>query len=149
MNEGMIKVLPAFNDLIETMITMETITYEYGHGIDEFGDREVVDVSRKYKVLLQVPRITFMDWVETLCSLKNNGVSTTHLYTKQIVSYKPHDSDVWGYFDDVRGNLLTNGSYRMDKVRIFVYFIKEFNYYVVLRLLSHHDQVTYTTTKSD
>ncbi|MFB5268123.1 hypothetical protein ACE41H_15250 [Paenibacillus enshidis] len=137
-------LLPPLNEGVKVTFTMETFNYEYGSELDDYGDREVVDVSREFSIQAVVPKISFLDWIETLCSLRNNQVTTTHLYTKQIIPYTPDDSAVWAYFNQVKGNLLTNG-YRYDnqyKVRIYMYFIEEFNYFVLLRLLTHHDKVT-------
>lgn len=143
MENPLLYVLPPFIEEVETHFTMETINYEYGASINEYGDREVVDVSREFEVCVTIPKISFLDWVETLCSLHKFAVETEHLYTKQIIPYTPHDSPVWGYFYEVRGNLLFYGQTYLDqdKVRIYMYFIEDFNYYVLLRLLSHHDKL--------
>lgn len=147
MNVPKLNILPISTEYVETYINMETINYSYGTDVDENGDREVVDVSREYIVLVKVPRISFLNWVETLCSLQKNGVSSAHIYTKELVPYKPHSSPAWGYFDQVRNNLLSNGYKHPNdcKVRIYIYLIEDFNYFAVLRLLSHQDIVSYST----
>ncbi|OXS73041.1 hypothetical protein B1B04_13845 [Lysinibacillus sp. KCTC 33748] len=145
MNELALNILPPQIKTVDTHFAMEVLRYEYGWEVDEYGDREIVDTSNSYKVKAKVPRISFLEWIDTLCNLKYNGVLATHLYTRELLPYVSLDSSVWKYFDQVEGNLLTNGStYRnADKVRIYVYFIEEFNHFVILRLLSHHDIVFY------
>jgi hypothetical protein len=146
-----LNILPPLKDTIETFVEMETINYEYGSSVDEYGDREVIDVSRTYTMSVSVPEITFLDWVLTLCRLKDEGVATSHIYSQQIMPYAPQHISFWGYYNDVRGNLLSNGTtYRdVDKVRMYIYLIKEFNYFAVLRIHSHQDIVTYSINESE
>lgn len=142
-NRGDLNVLPPTLEVIETYITMTVIKYEYGREVDEFGEREVVDTEHSYNAKVKVPRITFDEWIDTLCNLKNNNVLEIHSYTKELIPFGPCDTHVWQYFDQIKGNLLTNGYKNCNeyKIRIYVYFINEFKSFAILRLLSHHDQV--------
>lgn len=129
-------ILPPLIEGIEACFNMETINYEYSSNVDEFGEREIIDVSRVYQVKMNVPKISFIEWIETLCALKKHDVVTTHLYAQDIL---PYDDPLWGYFNQVKGNLLTNGHTlrNQDKVRMYLYYIDDFKYFVIIRLLSH------------
>ncbi len=142
-DKNILNVLPPPIEVIEQFITMTVFKYEYGSEVDEFGDREIVDTEHSYKAKVKVHIITFFEWINALYNLNSNGVLEIHSYTKEFIPYGPCDTYVWQYFDQIEGNILTNGykSRNEDKVRIYVYFINEFNYFAILRLLSHHDQV--------
>lgn len=68
MNGPKLNVLPPLIDGVEAHFKMETINYEYGTDIDKFGEREIIDVSRVFKVNINVPRVSFIKWIETCVS---------------------------------------------------------------------------------
>lgn len=142
-HNNILYVLPPPIEVIEQFFTMTVFKYEYGSEVDEFGDREVFDTEHSYKAKVKVPIINFFEWINALYNLNSNNVLERHSYTKEFSPYDPCDTYVWQYFDQIEENILTNGykSRNEDKVRIYVYFINEFNSFAILRLLSHHDQV--------
>ncbi|KQN97003.1 hypothetical protein [Paenibacillus sp. Leaf72] len=142
MNE-ILNILPSSLHHITTQFKMETFNYEYDSSGDD--DREVIDKERKYIVKMPVPVISFYDWVETLICLNHNKISFSYEYAKDFIPYEPHT--LWRYFDCVKDNLISNGSQlsSKDKFRLYVYYIEEFNYYLLIRLESHHDIVRRST----
>lgn len=142
MDESLLYLLPA--TVNETDVNFKVEKYEYRSYLNEYGEEEVFDVELKFDVNTQVPIISFLEWIETLEKLRKSGVSTIHVYVKKIEMYTPENITMWGNFTEVHDNLLTNGYSNLSddrKLRIYMYYIEEFNYYVLLRLLSHHDLV--------
>lgn len=139
--ESELKILPPLQNYLEVPLEFSTISYQYGKNLSEYGDREVIDVEENKIGRLKVPKINFLKWIETLISLKRNGVSFDHGYFKQLPPY--NGEYVWEYFEEIEGNLL---GYFHSKypTRIYVYYISEFGYFGVIKLNSHKKLVSYS-----
>lgn len=131
-------ILPKSTEYVEVTVEYQTMRYEYGNSYDEYGDCEVIDVTREHSITMRVPKISFLEWIECLIQLKNAGITFSHIYTKEFKAYEPFNSQLWDYFDEVKGNSLRDSSnFREDAFRMYVFWIEEFNYFSLIRTNNH------------
>jgi len=130
-----IHILPAAQQI--RTLPIKFTTYEYRPDGDD-----VIDIEIHQTLIADIPEIDFMCWLQLCLALQEYKIDYDHFYMKKVIPYdqeRLHHN--WSYFTKVKGNRL----YRKDsygyRTELLLYYIQDFDYYVMIHLKSHRGQL--------
>ncbi|OWA33049.1 hypothetical protein B9G55_23920 [Saccharibacillus sp. O16] len=127
-----IRILPDVEHTRSKELSFPVIEYR------QFDD-EVQDVEIIRHVNAVIPELTFLAWVQLCADLKRYGVKEGHYYMRDLVPYEP-DPSGWAYFTQVESNRLFHST-KGTASEMLLYYLPEFERYVLVRLDSHAGQL--------